>query len=88
MKTPNTKTARKLIKLAINMNYARFANTYTDKTSKSDPTRRSVVFMITPSKAEIILATLEQIYRDIGFDSPIKITCNTRHTYIRAVATI
>jgi hypothetical protein len=88
MRTPNTKTARKLIKLAIIMNNARFANTYTEKTSKLDPTRRSVVFMITPSKAEIILATLEQIYRDIGFNSPIKITRRGERSYIRAVAGI
>lgn len=88
MITPNTKTARKLIKLAISMNCARFANTYTDKTCKSDPTRRSVVFMITPSKANDILATLKQIYRDVGYSSPVKITESSNCTYIRAVAKI
>lgn len=88
MITPNTKTVRKLIKLAISMNCARFANTYTDKTSKLDPAKRSVVFMITPSKANDILATLKQIYRDVGYNSPVKITRRGVHSYIRAIAEI
>lgn len=91
MKTPTTKVARELIKLAVVMNNARFGNTYTDKTSKSDPTKRSVVFMIPPARDEIILATLEQMYRDFGYTSQIKLTrskFNAHYSYIRAIATI
>jgi hypothetical protein len=91
MRIPSTKIARELIKKAVVMNNARFGNTYTDKTSKLDPTRRSVVFMISPSKDYVILATLEKMYRDLGYDSQIKLTkskFNARYSYIRAVATI
>lgn len=89
MRIPNTKIARELIKKAVVMNDARFGRTYTDKTSKLDPTRRSVVFMITPSKDYVILATLEKLYRDLGFDSQIKLTrSKLGYTYIRAIATI
>lgn len=98
MNTPNTKTARKLIKLAIAMNDASvyYGNCWTDKTSKIDPNRRSVSFMISDLKADAILATLKQIYKDLGYDSPVKLTTSDTnmfsrsggYTYIRAIATL
>jgi hypothetical protein len=96
MKTPTTKSARNLIKLACEINNCDFYNSWSDKTSKLDPNRRSVSFMIQESKAFAVLTTLFEIYRDLGYNSPIKITqsesCfSTRSggcTYIRAIATL
>lgn len=98
MNTPNTKTARKLIKQAIEMNDSSiyYGNCWTDKTSKLDPNRRSVSFMISDSKADKILATLKQLYQDAGYDSPVKLTTSDTnifnrsggYTYIRAIATL
>lgn len=96
MKTPTTKSARNLIKLACEKNNCYFSNSWTDKTSKIDMNRRSVSFMIQESKAFAVLTTLYQIYADLGYTSPIKITqsetCfSTRsggYTYIRAIATL
>ena len=96
MNTPNTKTARRLIKLAIEMNDARYGNCWTDKTSKFDKNRRSVSFMISDTKAIAILTTLKQIYQDLGYDSPVKLTTSFLdfynrsggNTYIRAIATL
>ncbi len=96
MNTPNTKTARKLIKIALDVNNARYSGCWTDKTSKFDKNRRSVSFMISDLKADAILATLKKIYEDLGYDSPVKLTTsetNLYHrsggnTYIRAIATL
>jgi hypothetical protein len=96
MNTPNTKTARKLIKIALDVNNARYLGCWTDKTSKFDKNRRSVSFMISDLKADAILATLKKIYEDLGYDSPVKLTTsetNLYHrsggnTYIRAIATL
>lgn len=96
MKTPTTKSARNLIKLACEMNDCYFRNSWTDKTSEKDPNRRSVSFMIQDSKGLAVLTTLKQIYQDLGYDSPIKLTISesdwSTHssggTYIRAIATL
>ena len=96
MNTPNTKTARKLIKIALDVNNARYLGCWTDKTSKFDKNRRSVSFMISDLKADAILATLKQIYQDLGYDSPVKLTTSETNfyhrsggnTYIRAIATL
>jgi len=96
MKTPTTKSARNLIKLALEINNCDFFNCWTDKTSKLDPDRRSVSFMISDSKAVAVLATLKQIYQDLDYTSPIKITKSKTNfllreggsTYIRAIATL
>ncbi len=96
MNTPTTKQARNLIKLALKINNCDFFNCWTDKTSKLDPYRRSVSFMISDSKAVAVLTTLKQIYQDLGYDSSIKITKSATNfllreggnTYIRAIATL
>jgi len=98
MKAPTTKQARNLIKLAIVMNDAStyYGNCWTDKTSKKDTNRRSVSFMISSTKANAILATVKQMYQDLGYTSPVKLTTSeadwfTRsggYTYIRAIATL
>lgn len=96
MNTPNTKTARKLIKIALAANNAGYFGCWTDKTSKFDKNRRSVSFMISDLKADAILATLKQIYQDLNYDSPIKVTQSETimfqrsggNTYIRAIATL
>ena len=96
MKTPTTKQARNLIKIALDVNNARYFGCWTDKTSKLDPNRRSVSFMISDSKADKILVTLKQLYQDAGYDSPVKLTTSDTnifnrsggYTYIRAIATL
>lgn len=96
MNIPNTKTARKLIKIALDVNNASYFGCWTDKTSKFDKNRRSVSFMISDLKALAILATLKQIYQDLGYDSPVKLTTSDTNifyrsggnTYIRAIATL
>lgn len=96
MNTPNTITARKLIKIALDVNNARYFGCWTDKTSKFEPNRRSVSFMISDLKALAVLETLKEIYQDLGYDSPIKLTeseTNFYHrsggnTYIRVIATL
>lgn len=96
MKTPNTKQARNLMKIALDVNNATYHGCWTDKTSKRNPNRRSVSFMISDTKADAILATLKQVYQDLGYTSRIKLTTNKTNvnmreggnTYIRAIATL
>lgn len=96
MKTPTTKQARNLIKLAIEITGSKYQGSWTDKTSDKDPNRRSVSFMISTFNAFAVLTTLQKIYKDLGYTSPVKLThseedWSTRsggYTYIRAIATL
>jgi hypothetical protein len=96
MKTPTTKQARNLIKIALDVNNASHRGSWTDKTTLYPSCRRSVSFMVSDLTVSAVFATLKQIYQDLGYTSPIKVTQSDTnmfersggYTYIRAIANL
>ena len=89
----STKSARTLLNRAIKENQSFVRDSWTDKTSDSDSTRRSVSFRIPEANSEKVLATARQLFKDQGYTGSVpKLTVSyegTRYggyTYIRVIA--
>jgi hypothetical protein len=65
----STRFARSVLKQVCRTNNVDFSNTYTEKTTKSDTKRRSVVFPISGADADVAqaLAQAKQAFFNAGF---------------------
>ena len=87
----STKQARALLKLAFKAAKANLpSHTYSEKTTKRDPNRRSVVFPISPALADEVIHQARDLFKEAGFtkSAPKLYTCCyfTHNTYIRVIA--
>jgi len=88
----STIEARKLLKLAFKSSGANLPeNTYTDKTTKNDPTRRSVVFPVHPDYADEVIHQARDFFQEAGFTKSVPklyttFSLYTHLTYIRVIA--
>jgi len=83
----NTLQVRKVIRAAIKQHNLLNSNTYTEKTSIKDTTRRSVVFFVMYN-AEDVLNTVQQEFKKLGYTNEVCITESELLTYLRCKATL
>lgn len=91
----STQFARAVLNKVCRENKITIGNTYTEKTSKTEPNRRSVVFQIAATEAEkiVALSQAKQAFADAGFaQTAPKITESEYRygyggfTYLRVIA--
>ena len=88
----STIEARKLLKLAFKSSGANLpGNTYTDKTTENDPTRRTVVFPVHPDDADEVIHQARDFFQEAGFTKSVPklyttFSLYTHQTYVRVIA--
>ena len=88
----STLEARKLLKLSFKAaGAALIAGTYTDKTTKRDANRRSVVFRVHPDFADEVIHQAREFFKEAGFTKSVPKLYTTfvsgmHRTYIRVIA--
>ena len=85
----STQSARNLLNAAISSADAVSFQTWTDKTTKQSPNRRSVSFQISDAKSAQALAKARQLFAQAGYTESVpKLTVGYHSgcTYIRVIA--
>jgi hypothetical protein len=82
----NTKQVRKVVRNAISFVNAYCSNTYTEKTSKLQQKRRSVVFPVYNSaSAKLVLPVIKAEFAKLGYTNKVTLTSGI---YLRVIADI
>jgi hypothetical protein len=85
----STLEARKILKLALKAADSHSSNTYTEKTSKLDPSRRSVVFPC-DTNVEKALEIASKMFKEAGYTKSVPYMTSKDYfgSYIRVIAYI
>ena len=83
----STLRARAILKLAFEAANCKVEHTYTEKTTKSDPNRRSVVFPCY-GDTEKVLKIATQMFKEVGYTKSIPKVTESPYfgSYIRVIA--